>query len=363
MGSIRTRCAICHHTEFETLFSLPHFPIMAISNDLVTESYYDYHLIVCNECKCLQLKYLVDPSVLYSDIYMNATFSPSWTDHHTHFSNFILSNTNERVFLEVGANKGDLFKCMKNVRDVEFMTLDMFKHDELPHEIKFIEGNCETFDFTGLSNVILSHVFEHLYSPLTFIKNIRTAGVQNVFISIPNFDMLVQEKSLLTIHSQHTFFCGFDYIIYIFSLYNYTCDTSYSYNGNFKSTMFKFVLDPAALPTNLPSIDIQLYRNIYVDKIQQIGSVEIPENSYIMPSGIYGQIYYYVIKNKDRILGFLDNNSQRHGKLLYGTNKMVYSPSSIDYNTATIIICNCPYKDEIVSGLKQLCASIRILYI
>lgn len=138
---------------------------------------------------------------------------------------------------------------------------------------------------------------------------------------------------------------------------------SHIYNGNIKFSMFKFVLDPAALPTNLPSINVQLYRNIYIDKIQQIGSVEIPKNSYIMPSGIYGQIYYYLIKDKENIVGFLDNNAQRHGKLLYGTNKMVYLPSSIDYNTATIIICDCPYKDEIISGLKQLCASIRILYI
>jgi len=363
MGSIRTRCAICHHTEFETLSSLPHFPIMAISNDLVTESYYDYHLIVCNECKCLQLKYLVDPSILYSDIYMNATFSPSWAEHHTHFSNFILSNTNERVFLEVGANKGYLYKRMKDQRDVEFMTLDMFKDAKLPDEIKFIEGNCETFDFTGFSNVILSHVFEHLYSSLTFIKNIRTAGVQNVFISIPNFDMLIQEKSLLTINSQHTFFCGFDYIIYMFSLYNYTCEISYIYDGNIKSSMFKFVLEPATLPKSIPSMDIQLYRAIYVDKVQHLYRVEIPENSYIMPSGIYGQIYYYLIKDKTSVIGFLDNNAQRHDKLLYGTNKMVYSPSSIDCNTATIIVCNCPYKDEIVSGLKQRCASIRIIYI
>ena len=363
MSFIRTRCIVCEHTEFETLFSLPAFPIMAISNNSVSESYYDYHLIVCNECKCLQLKYLVDPSVLYSDIYMNATFSPSWADHHTHFSNFILSNTNERMFLEVGANKGYLYKCMKDQRDVEFMTLDMFKDAKLPDEIKFIEGNCETFDFTGFSNVILSHVFEHLYSPLAFIKNIRTAGVRNVFISIPNFDMLLEEKSLVTIHSQHTFFCGFDYIIYMFSLYNYTCDISYAYNGNFKSRMFKFVLEPATLPKSIPSMDIQLYRAIYVDKVQQIRSLEIPENSYIMPSGIYGQIYYYLIKDKTSVKGFLDNNAQRHDKLLYGTNKKVYLPSSIDYNTATIIVCDCPYKNEIVSGLKELYPSIRMLYI
>ena len=58
-----------------------------------------------------------------------------------------------------------------------------------------------------------------------------------------------------------------------------------------------------------------------------------------------------------------DNNAQRHDKLLYGTNKKVYLSSSIDYNTATIIVCDCPYKNEIVSGLKELYPSIRMLYI
>jgi len=127
--------------------------------------------------------------------------------------------------------------------------------------------------------------------------------------------------------------------------------------------MFKFVLEPATLPKSIPSMDIQLYRAIYVDKVQQIRSLEIPENSYIMPSGIYGQIYYYLIKDKMSVKGFLDNNAQRHDKLLYGTNKKVYLPSSIDYNTATIIVCDCPYKNEIVSGLKELYLSIRMLYI
>jgi hypothetical protein len=336
---------------------------MAISNNDVPETYYDYHLIVCNQCKCLQLKYLADPSILYSDIYINATFSPSWADHDIHFSNFILTNTNERVFLEVGANKGGLYKRIKNERDVEFMALDMFKHDELPPEIKFIKGNCETFDFTGYNNLILSHVFEHLYEPHTFIKNIRAAGVANVFIAIPNFDILVKEKSLLTITSQHTFYCGFEHIVYMFSLYNYSCYKSYMYNGNFKSMMFKFVLNPTALPESIPWVDSQLYRKIYVDKIYEISKSEIPENTYIMPSGIYGQIYYYMIKDKHRIVGFLDNNAQRHNNRLYGTDKLVYSPSTIDYRGATVAVCDCPYRDEIITGLMKTCSSVSIIYI
>jgi hypothetical protein len=291
---------------------------------------------------------------------MNSTFSPSWTDHHIHFSNFILSNTDEIVFLEVGANKGDLYKLMIKDKPLEFITLDMWKHEDLPSEIKYIEGNCETFDFKAFNTIILSHVFEHLYNPLTFIKNIKNAGVSNVFISIPNFDLLVKEQSLITIHSQHIFYCGFDYIGYMFSLFNYKCQNSYIYDGNFKSVMFKFVFDNNVLPVKLPSTDIELYKHIYVNKVNNIREIEIPPNSYIAPSGIYGQIYYYLIKNKENIIGFLDNNKERHNNYLYGTDKLVYLTSRIDYNNATVFVCDCPYKDEIIMGLKKLCSSINI---
>jgi hypothetical protein len=31
--------------------------------------------------------------------------------------------------------------------------------------VNYIEGNCENFDFPQDSNIIMSHVFEHLYEP------------------------------------------------------------------------------------------------------------------------------------------------------------------------------------------------------
>ena len=360
---IRTSCIICSNTDFQILNTFPTFPIMAISNNTVSEYYYDYTLIVCNICKCLQLKNLVDPYILYSDIYMNSSFSPSWIDHHEHFSKFIINNTDENNFLEVGANKGHLYLNMMKERDVIFTTLDMYKHKDLPEGIQFIEGNCETFDYKGFPTIILSHVFEHLYSLKKFIENIYAANVTSIFISIPNFDLLLKEQSPLLIHSQHTFFCGFDYILYIFSLYNYRCINSYMYNGNFKSMMFKFIRDPTIIPLKIPTTNIQLYKDIYINKIDKIYNTEIPSNSYIMPSGVYGQLYYYHIKDKGHIVGFLDNNIERHNNRLYGTDKSVYLPSSIDYNIATIIVCDCPYKNEIILGLKKLYHSIKIMLV
>ena len=89
----------------------------------------------------------------------------------------------------------------------------------------------------------------------------------------------------------------------------------------------------------------------------------IPENSFICPAGLYGQSIYLYINNKKNILGFIDNNPNRHNKKLYGTDKLVYSPSSINYDNSTIIICDCPYKDEIINNLYNISSSIKFIYI
>ena len=363
MAIERTSCLICNKTKFTNVNSFPSFPIMAISNDRATDMFYEYTLMACENCKCLQLKYLVDPSILYSDLYTNATFSPSWKDHHDNFSKFIIQNTTETQFLEVGANKGDLYKCLLKQKEIAYTSLDFFKHGDLPNEIKFIEGNCETFNFTGYKTIILSHVFEHLYFPRIFLENIQFSGVSTIFISIPNFNALLDEKSLCLLHSQHIFFCGDKYIKYLFSLYGYKCEFSYIYNGNFKSIMYKFTVDPLTEILSVPSTDIQLYKEIYVNKIDTITNIKVPPNTYIMPSGIYGQYFYYFLNNKENVLGFLDNNKERHSQKLYGTDKKVYSPLSIDHSNSTVIVCDCPYTKEIIVGLSNISKLINIIYI
>jgi len=337
---------------------------MAISNENVTETFFNFTLLCCKSCNCLQLQNLVDPSILYSDLYTNATFSSSWEHHNIELTNFILNNTTDTSFLEIGANKGGLYKMLKNKQNnIRYNVLDMYKNNELDENIHFFEGNCETFDFTGFNALILSHVFEHLYSPLTFIQNVRNSNVHTLFISIPNFDYLLNEESITLLHSQHTFFCGLDYILYMFSLYQYKCESHFEYPGNFKSRMFKFVLDANVVPLSMPSRDIELYKKIYITKMYNLRNTQIPENSYIFPSGIYGQYAYYFSKYKNNVLGFLDNNPERHNKKLYGTDKLVYSPLTIERENITICICDCPYKEEIITGLKRISPDLNLLRI
>jgi len=360
---IRNKCIICECDVLNKICVLEQFPIMTISNNSVEDKFFDFTLVTCKNCNCLQLKYLIDPNILYSDVYTLSVFSQSWADHFNKFGQFILENTNETLLLEIGANKGDLYKIISKSRDIEYVTLDMFKSKDLPEEIKFIEGNCETYTFNGYKTIILSHVFEHLYYPMEFIKNIKCGNVEEVFISIPNFDLLLKEGSLNLINSQHTFYCGLDYIIYMFSLFNYKCEKYIFYEGAVKSVMFKFVIVNSIKKINLPTTEISLYNNIYKNKIYEIKNIEVPKNSYIFPSGIYGQFYYYLLSNKENIIGFLDNNKNRFNNKLFGTSKLVFDPETIDYENSTILICECSYKEEIVNKLKNLYPNINLLFL
>jgi 2-polyprenyl-3-methyl-5-hydroxy-6-metoxy-1,4-benzoquinol methylase len=358
----RKSCVICKNDNFEHINQFDKFPIMAISNDSVKEEYYNLHYIACTNCNCLQLKHLVDPNVLYSEHYMNATFSPIWTKHNLFFSNFILENNNDTKLLEIGSNKGELYNILSQKGVFDYTTLDMYKHKDLPNDIKFIQGNCENFNYNGFNTIILSHVFEHLYNPTEFIENLKKCCVKNIFITIPNYDSLLEEKSNILIYSQHTFYCGYKYMMYMFSLYNYTCEKYIMYDTPPKSTMFKFVLSENTILQSVPDTNIDLYKYIFFEKINNIKNMSIPANTYIAPSGIYGQYIYYFIQNKKNIIGFIDNNKDRHNKKLYGTDKLVYSSSNID-PLSNIIICECPYKEEIELGLKFMYPLIKFLYI
>jgi hypothetical protein len=294
---------------------------------------------------------------------MHSSFSTAWLAHNTKLAEFILNNTDSLSLLEIGANKGCLFKILSKQRKLDYTVLDMYREAELPSEVNFLQGNCETFDFSGINTVILSHVFEHLLNPINFVNMVCKAKVNEVFISNPNFDHFLETNNITTIYSQHSFYCGFDHLLYIFSLNKYRCEAFYKYNGPVKSIMFKFLYDPIVLPKAVPYIHKDIFINLYVKRINDIKNLEVPPNSVICPSGTMGQYLYYFITKKENILGFIDNNTERQNKILYGTGKTVFSPKDIDLSNVTVLLADSFYNDEIITGLKALCATVQIIFV
>lgn len=351
----RSKCVICNG-ELDELAAFPKFPMMAVSYPKIKDVFYNKRIGCCRTCFCAQLIDLVDPAILYSTLYMNATMSPGWMHHHRCFANFLLECTGtEDTFLEVGANKGTLYKLLLDKRPaLQYAVLDMYHDSALPTEIKFIQGNCETYDFTGHNNVILSHVFEHLYEPRLFVEQLRSAKVKNLFIAIPNFERLLEKGSLEMINSQHTFYCGLDHINYLLGTHGYRSRRVLTYDGPVESYMIHYSFDLIE-KIAMPRCDYFALYELYVGKVGRLHSLTIPPGTYICPSGLYGQYLYYFMNKAARanVIGFLDNNMARHEVLLYGTDKLVYHPDKVSLSKDnTIIVCSCPYTGELLEGLR-----------
>ena len=363
---IRTECVICNKIDsFEHLYTLKQFPLRNSHGSLDTSSdkFMDCIFVNCTSCGTAQLQTLIDPIILYSDSHNSTENTPSWKSHHRLFADFVLKNTNAKSILEVGGNTGVLYMVIRD-SFIKYKILDIC-NDKYSLDDVFIEGNCETFDFTGYTDIILSHTFEHLYSPKTFFNNIIKGGIKSVYISIPNMEYLYTSKNISLITIEHTFFLGNDEIRYLFSKNNFTCNAFYEFKNH--SLFYHFVYNESVEPLTL-NINIERSKEIkkYIGEFESsIEKFIINKPCFICPGGHYGQkVYYYLKKYSNYIMGFIDNDPSKHNTRIYGTSACVYSPdilASYKNTRISILLYAGPYTAEIKNQLNMIHPSIEYI--
>lgn len=356
---------VCELDEFKEIYRAENYPALMhnTQNEPETDIMYDLLVVGCINCGCVQMKNIVDANSLYNDGYTTASFSKLAINHNIEFSRFIKDNMNDMEFLEVGANTGALYKLLSIGNSLRYTVLDMFKSASLPEEITFIKGNCEEFSYSGHKTLILSQTFEHLIDPHKFLKSVQAGGVETLFVSIPNFNNQLESGDLNTINAQHTFYCAYEYILYMFSLYNYRCQAFDTYINN--SSMFKFTRDSTVCRLNmpLPGYAIKRFEDLYIRTKAEIDNIEVVLPTYIYPAGQIGQLLYENLgSRKKHILGFLDGDKKKDKTRLYGTILQTHYPSKLLEHLSkpvNIVICKCPYQKEILELLEQYKACVQ----
>jgi hypothetical protein len=179
-------------------------------------------------------------------------------------------------------------------------------------------------------------------------------------------NVLLSKNMIQIVNQEHTYFCSYDDIIYIFSKYGYRCNKSYYFKDH--SIFFHFIQDHIEVQSHYFNKDRinEMYR-IYKYNVLNIGCIkQINEPFFIVPAGIYGQIIYYFLKDKglEHFLGFLDNDKSKIGKRMYGTSYSIFKMNHIQsYNKITIIIAKSPYSNEIIEQLNSYNNQITYLHI
>jgi hypothetical protein len=314
----------------------------------------------CPACFSVQLMSLADPEVLYDEHYFQPLHHTYlWIHHNISFVKFIIdhldTDTHDSI-LEIGSSSFCLGKHLIHYYPKYTVFDYTLKNAHQKDNIRYIEGNCETYAFTE-DTLVLSHVFEHLYNPKAFLQNCCKNKVQHIFISVPS----MEDHDQLHVGNQHTFLYSEKDLEYLFGLSQYKVNEKMVYNSmdqSFPCLFYHFVWSDMV---------VHVDRDIYVNRHQYTcdylnRGITVSPNTFLATCGGFSLIMYALVVNKENIIGVIDKHSKKQGKQFGNTVLMVYPYERLkDYGKETSILVIHPKKKNIVQQIKDTNSEIQIL--
>jgi len=376
---IRTTCVICNNDLFEDVYK-KEYPIQFTPPTLTSSVNEDnvelLYFIGCKTCGCVQIKYLIDPIKLYGNAH-NVTYNyPSMRNHHNKFAEFISKNIINTKIIEVGGSNGILASILKEnfdsiEKNIEYTIIDLCDRVPENNNITYINANCETYCFPENNTIILSHVYEHLYNPFKFTKNLKDNNVNQVIIANPDFVGLLKRNDSSFLNFEHTFFCPTVYLDYIMNENRYYRNDILNHEG--WAIFYSYIKCDKITDSNENKLNlknnihyIDELKNYLVERENKYKNLEIDNENktFIFPAGHYGQLAYYFLNDniKKNIEGFIDGDKFKIGKRVYGTKYYTFEKCEISkYENVNIIICSERYRNEMIDEIKLLNKNAKII--
>ena len=296
-------CVICDEKQSLLLINSITIPVntLRVSEEENVNSYnlqYGY----CEKCYSVQIMTLLDPDILYGNSYtLPNPKCYNWIQHNIGFVNFIVSSLKPNVpLIEIGSSSFVIGKHLHHYYS-DYTVFDYTIKDAVKVDnIKYIEGNCEEYSYPSNSNIIMSHVFEHLYNPKIFLCNCKKNNVENIILAVPNMN----ELNELFVFNQHTFLYNDTDIEYIFDSYGYKSITKKFFNttdNSFPCLFFHFKL------TNTNNnIERQITSNRHLFTKNILTPLTIPDKTIIATAGMHATVVFSIIENKQNILEIIE---------------------------------------------------------
>jgi 2-polyprenyl-3-methyl-5-hydroxy-6-metoxy-1,4-benzoquinol methylase len=356
----RNKDVITNSKDMEKLHTIKNFPILmnCVNNGIDDDIFTDLIWEINKKSGVIQLKTLIPLEILYKEQHSGTT-GKLWLKHHKEFSEFIYKYDPKSV-LEIGGGHGILSTNYKEKIEIPWTIVEPSPNP--------VEGCTATFikslfdeNFTcnlDFDTIIHSHVFEHIYEPIVFVKHLSKmlCDGKKLIFSLPNLTEMLKRKQTNCINFEHTVFLTETYVDYLLNKFKFKIvEKKYFENSHsiFYSTVKDETIKPTKLNTNLYIENKKIY-NEYV-KYHKIlikdlnDKMEITENPiYLFGAHIFSQ---YLINNgleMSKICGILDNDINKQGKRLYGTNLKVMSTNELkNIKTPIVILKTGFYNDEI----------------
>lgn len=363
----RENCLITREKNIEDLFTFKNFPVFISCTD---ENSQDD--IFCDmkwgisQNGTIQLKELIPLDILYKNHHNSGTVGNLWRLHHKTFFEFI-SKRNFKNVLEIGGSGGSLSSIFFNFQpDCSWTNIEPGNHKNNDNKVNLINAYFEQYNFNKKYDTIIhSHVFEHIYDPIEFLKKINSILTDDGhhYISIPNMKNWLSNGYSNTLMFEHTFYVDENVLESMLNLSGFLITDKLITDHSI------FVCCKKTQPINKTTYQTEKIKKIFLEYIKNLeqDNESIIEkvgnkNVYIFGAHIFTQMIINLGLNHNQIISILDNDTSKKNKRLYGTNLYVDSPSVLGKITNPIVICRCGvYSEEIKKDLLTINPSIQFI--
>jgi hypothetical protein len=367
----RRECVICEGSDFSHFLTIKNHPMnMGVTTTFEGESFVDQEWMTCSRCGHLQLRNLIDLSLLYQQSHNLEVVGSTWNRHNESFAKFVLKFDVKRI-VEIGGANGVLANKILAI-DSSIMKYRIIEPNSEINSSRFeivsgfIEDNYDTLQ--GFDAIVHSHVLEHLYSPRNFLKNASYFMDDTLMIlSIPQIESFLMLNSANALNFEHTYLLEIESLRYMAACANLEIVAL----EKFENHSFFICLKKAPY-LNIPkyppmqSEKAQLFRNFFDYTMSFATSIndqiESKERVYMFGAHVFSQVLFCCGVDQKRIEAILDNSAFKIGKRLYGTNLIVQSPNIVkDLGECRVVLPPSVYSDEIKSQLKSINQDVRFI--
>ena len=313
----------------------------------------------------IQLKELIPLPVLYPESHGAGEVGALWRKHHSEFADFVARFSPGSVF-EIGGAHGILETEHRKSGEIPWTILDPNPHPSPETRANFIKGFFdEEFVFEGdFDSVIHSHLFEHVYEPVKFMRllsNFIPEG-SNLAFSVPNLEEMLRRKYTNFINFEHTVLLTEPFIQYLLASNGFELVSKKKFQKD-HSIFFHAIRNSKVTNVSLKDDLYGNYKPLYLDYIEhhkelvsslnkRIAQLRTP--TYLFGAHVFTQYLIAFGLDTSGLAGVLDNDTSKQGRRLSGTSLEVQSPAVLKETGPTNVVLNAGvYCNEIINDIKH----------
>ena len=366
----RDQDVILEGNDLEPIYCFKNFPVYmgSVEHDLSQDVLSDMNWVISKISGVIQLNPLLPLDVVYPEAHGSGCVGDLWMSHHSALAKFI-RKYNPYSVLEIGGAHGILSKIYQDESPGVDWTI--LEPNPIPVEgvkAKIIPGFFN--DEFGLDDpvdaVVHSHVFEHVYDPLSFVHHISgfLPESKHLIFSVPNMKEMLKRKYTNCINFEHTVFLTEPYIEYLMCQHGFRI-VERKYFLDDHSIFYACIRDASVKPIELPSGLYEENKKIYLDYVAyheklirdlntKIAALRDNQKLYLFGAHVFAQYLIGFGLDTSRIESLLDNDPNKQGLRLYGTHLMVASPKILaDVDNPVVILRAGVYNDEIEKDIRE----------